>query len=434
MKENGNIASQNSKVKRIAVIGAGPAGMTAAISAAETFAKNDVTADSYDILVLEANSEAGKKLKATGNGKCNFTNYNQDLNFYNSDDNEKVKRILEKYDDESCRLFYDNLGIPCREKNGYCYPYSEDAAEVRDCFARKVNEIAAVKYNTRIKHIVKNNDDSCFKLITSDKREIEADRVIVCCGGLSYQSFGSNGDGFFMARELGLEVEDTYPGLCNLLTKDDIAKALDGVRAQTEISLMCRIDNSSYEYPEEIYRESGEIIFSNSGVSGIPIMNSSRHAIKALNEGDIVFVKVDFVPDFSEDKLKEYIKKHFHNLTDFTEANAFVKKKVSDFFCGLLYKNNLDLSEEILLEKLCELLKNYTFEIYGFGGYDKAQVTQGGVKLSELNENLEAAKTKGLYFAGENVNVDAICGGYNLQWAYSSGYTAGEDAAKSLLQ
>ena len=431
-KRSGNRAFEAVKPKCIAIIGAGPAGMTAAITAYNTLQRNNISPEKYRIIIFEANSEAGKKLKATGNGKCNFTNLNQKPDFYFSDDSEKVNRILNKFDEKSCIDFYKRIGIPFRERNGYCYPYSEDASEVRDCFVKKTESIAKFFYGKRIKHIFLPDSANGFRLVASDKEEFFADRVIVCCGGLSYQCFGSNGDGFFMAKELGLEVTDTYPALSGLTCSDKICKALDGVRIQAEITLACESTDPENKNEKVLYKEAGEIIFNNSGLSGIPVMNSSRLAINALNKGKKVKMLIDFAPDFSSDEVTEYLNS-YKDLNEFAESNALLKKKVSDCFREYLIQFEGSMKKDEVFVRLKEMIKNLELEIKSYGGFDKAQVTQGGVSLKALNDSLESPKIKGLYFAGENVNVDGICGGYNLQWAYSSGCVAGENAAETMM-
>ena len=475
----------------IAVIGAGPAGMMAALAAQEQFEnelcdkKDDNRIDyckkfdnSNRIVIFEANSEAGKKLTVTGNGKCNFTNLNQSIEYYNSDNTSMVEDTLKRFNEKDCIAFFEKLGIPHTERNGYCYPYSEQAKSVRDFFCRELcRKNIPVIYDTRIKHIRQNADCDGFILVTASKKEIRARKVIVCCGGISYQMYGSNGDAFYMAGELGIGVEKPLQALCALKTDFKYISELDGVRAHASIFLHVDEDDE--------YTETGEIIFSGNGVSGIPVMNVSRHAVKALEtdlsrqavsafgkdvnrdtvrtlETDVIRDKVrtfeadvnrkpvnaesitlfiDFADRIEFEKLEQFIYTRLREDDRPESLNGLINDKLS----RVVYKiiNDTQISEvispcseasyRIKSNAIALLLKSFRLNITGAAGFDKAQVTQGGIMLQELNEKLEVNKYPGLYFAGENVNVDAICGGYNLQWAFSSGNVAGKNSAMEVI-
>lgn len=445
----------------VVIIGAGPAGLMAAAAA-----KSENPG--LNIIILEGNSVAGKKLSATGNGKCNFTNLVQNKDFYRSNNIEKASKILEQFDYKQTIEFFENIGIPMRERNGYCYPYSEQAKAFRDVFVRYVInlgvEIAYDSYVEEINTVLEKVNATKKKandipeivsaipeqvntisekanaipeqvkvileeplskkankfLVVGNNFRICSSKVVVCCGGLSYKAFGCLGKGFDIAKKFNIDVINPAPALCGMITDYDSMKWLEGVRAQAEIRL---IDARS----EVIYSEAGEIVFNANGVSGIPVLNASRFAVNQLANNSKVYLEIDFARDFTEEYITNYVRKALSINSNAKEAlNGLVPDKLLNVFQYNVEKdNNLnpDLKRTV---GYVNYIKHFKIRITDVVEIDKAQVTQGGVALESLNEQLEALNVPGLYFAGENVDVDGKCGGYNLQWAFSSGYVAGK--------
>jgi len=408
--------------KKVVVIGAGAAGFMAAITAAKCGAK---------VTILEHMNNTGRKIELTGNGKCNLTNRNMDISNYNSDNPDMVKAILDEFSEKAAIEFFENLGIVVTDKNGYCYPMSGQASCVSSVLRMEAEHLKIkIACNINISKIEKKE---VFKIVT-DGYTYEADAVIIATGSKCYSSTGSDGSGYAFARSFGHIVNGPYPALVKLLSRDKNISALSGLRVRGKAKLL--IDG------ELTGSETGEIQFIKNGISGIPVFQLSRSASIVLNGDNNENVKhdvklsIDFLPDLSRDELYEFMldrksKNSYKNLAGFL-TGIFNEKLISVFCSKMKIKGNVkvyDLSEEEI-RKLCNHIKNTEFIIYATGDFGEAQVCCGGVSLNSLTDNLESKKVTNLFFAGEILDVDGKCGGYNLQWAWSSGYVAGYSAGR----
>lgn len=388
------MSKNNGSYKTITVIGGGPSGMAAAISAARQGVGT--------VRLIEKNAVLGRKLLATGNGRCNLTNINSP-------------------GAEETLGFFETLGLLTRvEAEGRVYPYSEQAAAVQEAL---INELAHLEIEIlcglEVKAIEK--ADTGFQIVT-DKNSFFSDAVILATGGKAGPQYGSTGDGYRFAKAFGHSVVRIMPSLVQMVSDEPFFKALKGVRAKGRAELL-REDRT-------VDSEIGEVQFTEDGLSGICLFNLSKEYVP----GDII--KIDLFPEYREEALETMLTNRVKTLED---------RSMPEFFSGMLQKklipvilDLLDLEEsrtaaELVREdivKAVRLLKGWRISITGTKGWKEAQVTAGGVDLAETDRNtMESRLLPNLYFAGELLDVDEKCGGYNLQWAWSSGLAAGKFAA-----
>ncbi|MBR5178396.1 MAG: aminoacetone oxidase family FAD-binding enzyme [Lachnospiraceae bacterium] len=410
------------------IIGGGAAGLMAAYSACKISTDGGFVPD---VLLLEGKEIVGKKLAATGNGKCNFTNMYQDICCYRSDNSAKAYRIINNFDNQKTISLFRNLGIISTERKGYCYPIGEQARTFRDVLKERVISLGTVIYTE--KYVIGiDKSDSVFSVTCSDLSVYYSKKLIICVGGSAAPVFGTDGNMFGLLEKMGFKIIKPKPALCGLRTDCKYLKILEGVRLKCECSLY------SSKRGNIIYKEQGEIIFSKNGISGIPILNLSRFAINELDDGNKCGVLLDFFPDMNLRKLKDYLTSTVISCGD-GAVGVVLSALVNDKLLKTLFRElsiDYDTSSKVYdvrtirneLGRLSEMLKSFNVNIIGDTGFENAQTTQGGVILKEIDENnMESYKYPGLYFAGEVLDVDGMCGGYNLQWAWTTGYIAGRN-------
>lgn len=393
--------------REIVIVGGGAAGLMAALQAAEQGAL---------VTVLEAGERPGKKLLATGNGKCNLTNVEQKKQFYRGSDPERAWKVIEKFPMPSTLQFFSRLGIYTKNKNGWLYPNSEQAQAVLDVLLmeaayRKVK----IKTRERVREI--NPVEGGFQVKT-DGWMYRADCVILTCGSPASSVEGASDDGIALARSLGLAVIPMLPALTGLSCRGNGFSRWAGVRIHGTATLVIQ--------GNRVKSESGEIQLTDYGVSGIPVFQLSRYAVRALEEGCSVLLELDFLPDFTEEQLRM-------NLEMRQEQCPY--KSFQEQFVGLLPSRLIPVAAPREAD-LCEAVRNckrYPVAVKGANSMRQAQVCSGGVLLENLDEHLQSLRYPGLYLAGEVLDVDGACGGYNLQWAWSSGAVAGRAAAGEAL-
>lgn len=401
---------------KIAVIGGGASGIMAALSAHN--GENEIT-------IFERNDRIGKKILATGNGKCNLANEDMKYEYYHSENMDQAKKILDSFTVEDTKEFFRGIGLMLKSKNGYLYPASEQASAVLDILrlqlkVKGIHVVTEAKVN-HIKHL----QDHSIEIGYGNEREV-FDRVIISCGGKAAPKTGSDGSGFKLARQLGHTVTDTYPALVQLTCNDGFCKALAGIRAEGEVTV--------YSGNNEVAKEYGEIQFTDYGISGIPVFQLSRTVNKELRNTNVLKASIDFMPNTSREELVALNENRY---------SVYEEASVEEYFTGILNKKLMmvfikdaglrptDLVKQVSkkqLEEVFMLCKNFVMHIDGSNSYEQAQVSAGGVTLEELTDSLESKYKKGIYFAGEVLDVDGRCGGYNLQWAWASGYVAGKAA------
>lgn len=379
------------------------------------------------VLLLEKNEKLGRKIYATGNGKCNFTNRYQSMECYRSTKPFIAWNIIRQFDFEKTIAFFDNLGILPKEKNGYFYPNSEQASSIAEvlCMEIKRQKVTVICKSTVVD--IKKVQDS-FNVYTKECRYLSK-QVIIASGGMASPIHGSDGSGYDLAKKFGHHIVTPLPALTQLKAEEKYFKTLSGVRVDARGSL--------FSGKNHLAEESGEFLFTSYGISGIPILQMSRFAAATIYSGKEVHLSLDFFPDINENKLQKIIKKRYDSILCRTVEEALTGVLNHKLFYVLLKELRLnpeeaaDTMDDKNIYRLCHMLKQFTFRIIGTNGFENAQVTAGGVDLKEINENtLESLLIPGLFFAGEVVDVDGTCGGYNLQWAFSSGRVAAESLRK----
>ncbi len=405
------------KQKKIAVIGGGASGMMAAITAAKRGAF---------VTVYEGNDRVGKKILATGNGKCNFSNRCMGVEHFYTSKPDLVGKVLSEFSVQDTEKFFEGLGMLIRDRDGYLYPASEQASTVLDVLRMEMERLdirviteAKVKTVCLIK-------PQCF-LVVNEKQEEIYDAVIIACGSKASPKTGSDGSGYKLVKTLGHKVSEVVPALVQLRVEENL-KPVSGVRAQAKVRLF--IDG------EEVASENGELQLTDFGVSGIVVFQLSRIAAYALSEKKKVEISVDFLREYDREPYEDLIKQRMERLKDRTVEQFFtgiLNKKLMQFFikqAGLNFDTPIAKAEKARIQKVFELCRNWTVHVKETNSFDSAQVCAGGVLLSEVTPQMESKIHPGLYFAGEILDVDGKCGGYNLQWAWSSGHAAGWNAAK----
>ena len=403
--------------QEIIVIGAGASGMTAAIAAARGGAH---------VRLLEHKNRPGKKILSTGNGKCNLTNQNQNPCFYRTSSNVSPFSVIQKFGWQEAVCFFESIGVLWKEKNGYVYPRSAQASSVLDGLRFALREEGVSLFcEQRIRQV------RPFKngfYVDTDGKTLRADKVILACGGKTAPSTGSDGSGYHLCRTFGHTIVRTVPALTFLTSSYDGCKTLAGIRTDASVTLYC----GGKAFPSEF----GEVQLTKDGLSGIPVFQISRYASYSLSDGLKTECVLDFLPEFSFRELLSYLD---NQITRRPNCPA------GELLCGILPKNLWLLllkeagirpsgpSGQIISSQktaLFQKAKAFSFPITGTGSLDKAQVTAGGVRLDEVNlHTMESFRQKGLYVVGELLDTDGICGGYNLQWAWATGFLAGFHSA-----
>ena len=401
----------------IAVIGGGASGLMAAITAKKS---------GKEVVILERKDRILKKVLITGNGRCNITNVNANISNYFGKNIFSVENILNRFTPQDTMDFFNELGIVCNEENrGKVYPLSGQASSVVDALRFEAEKLG-IKIETEFYVRKIEKDGFKFKIYSEDKKKIEAGRVILAAGGQSYPELGSNGSGFELAKELGHSVTKLSPSIVQLKTEKHQVKGLQGIKTDAAVT--------AYGDNKKICTYNGELLFTDYGISGNVVFNISF--VMPLYKN--VEFEIDFMEKFDYNELYEMLKERKRVLSHLTMENYFngmINKKLGQFLSKVsgiekLSKPVKDLNDSDI-RKLCTVLKKYRVKILETTGFKNAQVTAGGVLLDEVNiETLESKIVKGLYFSGEVLDVYGECGGFNLQWAWASGYIAGENAAK----
>lgn len=410
----------------LTVIGAGASGMAAAIEAAAYAESNRTDAE---IILYERLPKPGKKILATGNGRCNIMNTDADLSKY-SGDKKFISSVFEDFSPDSNILFFEKMGLRLAEEDsGRLYPMSFQASGVLDALRFEAQRLGVnIICDTKIESVEKQNNG--FLLNDS----LFTDALIVAGGGQSAAVQGSDGSCFDLLASLGIKISPVFPSLVPIVLKKK-NKGVKGVRSYSEILII--------ENGRVISEAVGELQYTDYGLSGIPSMEASRAVSEhfALHKKGKIAVSVNSLPDFTQEEIFDYI---------YTRKRANPQLLCEDLLSGVMPKKlgiaklntacispaePLSALTKNKIAELTEIINSEIFEISGVLGFDNSQVTAGGAKTEQFGEkNLMAKKIKGLFACGEVLNVDARCGGYNLLWAWSSGRCAGLHAMKYLSE
>lgn len=404
-------------MKTITVIGGGASGLVAAI-----YAKTSAT----QVILLERNSDCGKKILATGNGRCNYWNSDQDLKHYNSSNKYLLENIITDENKEEIMNFFNRIGIIPKIKNGYYYPYSNQAVSIKNALITEARRLGVQIYNdTYIDCIRKKNNKF---IINYNNKTIISDSVIVATGSKAAPKTGSDGNGYDLVKKFSHSVIEVLPALVQLRGQEKYFKDWAGIRSDVKISL--------YSSDDFIKKEEGEIQLTDYGISGICTFNLSRFVSRNLYENKNNYVIINFLPFLEENKI-----------SFFEERNELIKDRtLLEFLEGLLNNKLVKVLLNIIninsdrkwqdlkyeeKEKLVEIITNFKLEITGTNSFEQAQVCSGGVPLSEIKiKTMESIYQENLYIVGELLDVDGDCGGYNLSFAWISGMLAGLDSRR----
>ena len=405
-------------MSNVVVVGGGAAGMMAAISAAQI---------GHSVTLLEQNEKLGKKIYITGKGRCNLCNACSAEDFFaHVEKNEKfMYGPYYSFDSDAVMNFFTENGLEIKiERGNRVFPVSDHASDVTRVLEKMLKTLGVrILLNTKV-------TDLCVKegVIVSVKtkdKDYLADAVIVSTGGLSYSTTGSTGDGLRFANKLGIKTTNTAPSLVPLVTKEDYIPKLQGL-ALKNVTL------SVYDGKKVLFTEMGELLFTHLGISGPLGLSASCKITERLQLNDTFLAKIDLKPALSNEQLKDRIIKDCQENSKKMVKSLLPKYlpgKMAEVFEEILpfdvTKNAADLSKEDR-NAFITMLKEFPFEIIGTMGLKEAIITRGGVSVKEINPStMESKKIKGLYFAGEVLDVDARTGGYNLQIAWSTGRLAG---------
>ncbi len=398
----------------IFIVGGGASGILAAIVAKR---------NGSNVTILEKNPRIGKKILATGNGRCNYTNIKASKDAYNHPD--FVHTILNQFSASDALVFFEELGIaPKIEDYGKAFPLSEQATSIIDVFLYELHRLEInIITEVTVNSIEKKGNK--FQIKTASGQHYQADKVIIATGGKAMPSTGSDGLGYPLARKLGHHVTTIFPALVKLTLSSPYLKQLDGVKISSKVQLVNK--------NQLIQEEFGDILFTKYGISGPTILDISRKANELLIQKESPKINVILIDSIPRKEIEIRFQKFSDKPVDFSLIGLINKRLISALIkeAGINKQNTLisDLSFSEI-QKLISLLFSWEFNITGSKGFEDAQVTAGGVDISEVNsETLESKLVSGIYFTGELLDIDGLCGGYNLQWAWSSGYVAGKHAS-----
>ena len=400
----------------VLVAGAGASGCVAAICLARR---------GIHVTLIDKNKEPARKIRVTGNGRCNLTNLFQDRTCWYSEGGEDLMEPLKKFGAKDLMGFFEDMGVRFHDRQGYVYPRTDQASVITDTLISQISSLPVTFLGeTAVTDISRRSRQGKKPfLVRAGDKKLSADYVILSCGGLAGPSLGCSGDGYLLARSLGHSLIPPVPALTPLPGDRKRLKSAAGVR--------CRAAACALVEGKEIRREEGEMQFTENTISGIPVFQISRILTRALSEGKRCRLKVDFLPELEGEALEKETAFRMGMDEGLT---------LQEVFSGLVHPgllrmvlSDLGLQSEVKKrkvspEKMGEIirhLKDCTFPVEKSGGFAKAQVTAGGIPLDEIDLNtFESRIVPGLYLIGEMLDADGICGGYNLQWAMTGGYLA----------
>ena len=423
----------------VIVIGGGPAGMMSAITSAE---------NGDNVILIEKMNSLGKKLLITGKGRCNITSsIDIDLFFKNIPGNGKfLYSAFKNFTNQDIINFLEKQGLSVKEERGNrIFPVTDRSQDVLNCFLKRLKELnVKIIFNERVKELLvkqeinkkENQSESILRIIgvKTEKKEYFADKVILATGGKSYPGTGSTGDGYEIAKKVGHTITEIKPSLVPLVCLEkDLCKSMQGLSLKNVAIIL-----KDAEKNKKIYEDFGEMLFTHFGVSGPIILSGSAHLVRYKNIENLfkenkIELYIDLKPALSKEKLDERILRDFDEFKNKEFKNALDKllpQKMIDTvvsLTGINPKKQVNKITKQERERLVNILKEFKLVVKGFGSIDEAIITSGGINIKEVNPStMESKLVKGLYFAGEILDVDAYTGGFNLQIAYSTGFTAGK--------
>lgn len=396
---------------KIGIIGGGASGLVAAI-----FSKTN----NNEVIIFERNNLCGKKILATGNGRCNYWNSDQDLLHYQSTNDEVVKKVINNNVDKQVLEFFNKIGIVPKIKNGYYYPFSNQASTIKNALINEVDRLGIkVLNNFLVQNITAGNNKFT---VSSEDKTVTVDKLIIATGSYASPKSGSDGWGYSILKELGHSIIKPLPSLVQLKTNGNFLKLWSGVRTDAKVSL--------YEDDKFIREESGELQLTNYGISGICVFNLSNHVSRGLDNNKKEEICINFMPFIEEDNISWFI-----DQTNLTNKNIkqLLLSILNEKIVEIIFKESKLNSNKLFTElnnvernKLIDYCTNFKLTVIGTNSFDEAQVCSGGVSLEEIDlSTMESKIIKNLYVIGELLDITGDCGGYNLGIAWRTGIIAG---------
>jgi len=433
--------SQSSRHHKLFIIGAGASGLMSAVTARDR---------GVDVAIIESNDRVGKKVLTTGNGRCNITNQSTARGNdeaaalsikYHSNQAGFPLPVLRQFGVRQTVDFFNSLGLPLIAiENGRMYPMSLQAASVLEIFRIALEDRnVPIYFKTKVLDVIVSKGNPRFTIEcqteTEDKVVYTSDYLFLCTGGLTAPKTGTDGSGYTLAQRLGHTLIDPVPGIVQLKLDYPYLKELSGVKFEGLGHIMVN--------GEIIRSEYGEILFTDYGASGPPILQLSRKAAYQLGRGEKVTLSLDMMPDRTEEEVVDFLETQWGTFGYRTVAASLIGILNKKLIPILLKEAGIDPESNLLCQDLSwktkkhlyRLMKRWEFIVTDTNGFANAQTTAGGIDTTELREGtLESKRVPGLYLAGEVMDVDGDCGGYNLQWAWSSGYSAAMALADQLAK
>ncbi len=401
--------------RQVIIIGGGASGLSAGIQAARLGAS---------VTILEHTARPGKKLLSTGNGKCNLTNLGTLEGVYRGGQPDFIKKVLNRISVEQTLEFFRSLGIVLMDRNGYVYPNSGQASTVLEALLSELDHLnVPIVCDCQVEEVKKD-----LTLVTS-KGKLKADSVILASGSMAAPKTGSDGSGYKMASALGHHLIKPLPALVQLRCKEKWYRQAAGVR--TEASVILKINGKTAA------SDRGELQFTDYGISGIPVFQVSRFAARGIEEGHLVTAELDLFPAMDLRSTERFLMERV-KCFGYRPAEEFLNGVLNKKLAAVLIKEagigNMGSTRDLTsshIKKLAEAMKALKTVITASNSFDQAQVCSGGVDTREIDPcTMESKLIKRLYLTGEILDVDGICGGYNLQWAWSTGILAGAYAGR----
>jgi len=408
------------------IVGAGPSGMMAAIRAAQ---------NNQPVLLLEKLPKIATKLKATGGGRCNLTNTLEQDAFITRFGREGrfISKALQALDQVKLRHFFHHLGVQTHAPDGFhIFPVGHNSSSIIQALQSKMQSLnITIQCNQRATKLLLNKQHTAVMGVQTAETTFYANHVIIATGGMGYPQLGTEGDGYTLASTVGHTIKGPYPAMMPLTTKERWGA---NCRADTLPNVTMRIAIKKYRK----LQATGDLIFTKTGIRGPVVLDFSREITPLLLHLKEVPIELNLTQGMNEEEIRQYLKtqqQKLHHPTTLTLLKTLLPISVAKELCALTHadpnKGFSKLSGKIR-DQLIRYLAWTPLTVIGHDGFKMAMVTRGGIKLKEVNPNtLESKKINGLYFCGEVLDLDGPCGGYNLQWAFSSGYLAGTSISSS---
>ena len=401
------------------IVGGGAAGMMAGIFAARS---------GDEVILLEKNEKLGKKVYITGKGRCNLTNACDDETFFDSVVTNPKFLYSAYYGFNSYAVmdFFEQLGLKIKtERGNRVFPVSDHSSDVIGALKQELNKLKVdVRLNTKVIGVRVNDEGECIG-VALEKENITADKVILATGGNSYKACGADGDSWKFAKALSIETKDAEPSLVPFVTKEEYVKDLQGLSLKNVAVTLLTGKKCKYT-------GFGEMLFTHFGVSGPLILTASTH-VKEKEYSDELKLYIDLKPAMTEKELDERILRDFKNYNNKQFINSLLDLLPSKLIPVIVELSGIDARKQVNVvtkeerQRLVKLLKGLELTVVGNRGFDEAIITRGGISVKEINPStMESKKYKGLYFAGEMIDVDALTGGFNLQIAWSTACLAAQ--------